>query len=152
MDSKVTNVVDRYLSVVLVDDLNKDAGWRRSHQIDQLIAYKGDLPRCTGGIGEHDDQMINQVSMMFDRIVSPYSQWCTKAMELLQKRNSKRHDCLVADVYYSKRPNIETGSDFHSQAEIAAMVGLSRAAYQDNVYKGAQYVRDLVDLRNIEAA
>ena len=152
MDSKVINVVDRYLSVVLVDDLNKDAGWRRSHQIHQLIIYRGDLPRCAGGIGEHDDQMITQVSMMFNSVVSPYSLWCQRVLEMLKKENSKTHDCLVADVYYSKRPNPETGADFHSQAEIAELVGLSRSAYQNHVYKGAEFVKDLVDLRNIEAA
>ncbi|BBB29363.1 hypothetical protein [Neptunomonas japonica] len=154
MDSDVIEIVDRHISLLSVDAINSEIGFRGAPNIiNQLIICKGCLPRSDGCIGAHDDNMVNKVDSMLKPIVSKYSWWCDGCMKLLKNQNSDSpYWCLIAEVYLSSRPNRATGKSSHTQADIAAIVGLSRSSYQANVSKGAQFIKQLVDLRSIEAA
>lgn len=152
MNDQVRNVVDRYLSVVLVADVNCDAGWRAEHLIGRLMDTAGCLTFSGTAGGNSNGQMIYQMGLMIEQTVSPYSRWCVKAMQLLKQFSVKQHDALVATVFYKNRPNPERETDYHSQDDIAKLVGLSRAAYQSNLYKAESYLSDLLELRVIEKA
>jgi hypothetical protein len=152
MDSKVMEVVDRYISILLVADLNNEAGWRgRPNEIQLLIDNKGYLPRCDG-VGSHDDNMINKVSMMFPEVSSKYSQWCGRTMRKLKQRNITQYSCLFIEAAFSGRPNPNRDNRYYTQEDMAEMAGLSRSAYQSNLSKGVEKIKDYMDVGIVEAA
>lgn len=155
MDSDIIEIVNRHISVLSVDAINSEVGFRGAPNIiNQLIICKGHLPRSEGCIGAHDDNIVNKVDSMLNPVISKYSWWCDGCMNLLKDQNPEnQYWCLMAEVFYSPRPNLKTGKRRHTQEDIAELVGLSRSAYQENVCKGAKVIKGLIrHLGGISAA
>jgi hypothetical protein len=144
-DNQVKNVVDRYISVLIVNDLNEDAGWRSEHMIGRLIEYKGDLPSFAGG-GDSNSQMIYQVQLLFNQHQGQRTKQACKIMEVLKKQSPRAHHALVYFVYLDSRPDTKSGRDYHTQERMAEECEMSRSAFLSNVKAGRAFVADMLEI------
>lgn len=147
-EHRIINVVDRYLSVELAREMNRDAGYRAEHQIGLLIEYQGQLP-VSGGGGNSNGAMIYQVGMMFKEPKDPVTVWACRLVACLLKNNFKHYRALVAWVMFKNRPDPKTGKDFHTDERIAAVLDVSRSTFLKNLEAAKVYVSDLVELSEL---
>ncbi|WP_432473318.1 hypothetical protein [Amphritea sp. HPY] len=144
-DLRIKNVVDRFISVEIARELNKDAGYRAEHQLGRIIDYMGDLPEGGQG-GNSNGAMIYQVSMMFKEPDDPQTMWTCKAMRFLERKSEKQYKALVAWVLFSNRPDPENECDYHTKERIAVLVGMSRSAFHNNLEAGKRFIAELIEL------
>jgi len=149
IDADVINVVDRYLSVELIKELNQDIGWRANHVFGQILEYMGDLPQMQGGGGNSNGTMIYQVGLMFDIPKDERTQWACKAMSLLEKQSDRKHLALVAYVFFRNRPDSVNDKDYHTNERIGQLVGMSRSAFDNNLKAGQEFIKDLLTMNRL---
>lgn len=145
LDDQVKNVVDRYISVLIVNDLNEDAGWRSEHMIGRLIEHKGELPSFAGG-GDSNSQMIYQVQLMSSKAQGKRTKQACKIMEVLKKQSSRAHYALINFVYLDSRPDTKAGRDYYTQERMAEESEMSRSAFLSNVKVGKAFVADMLEI------
>lgn len=148
INADVINVVDRYLAVEIVKELNRDIGWRAHHVMGDMIDYLGQLPGFSGG-GSSNGQMIHQISLMFDAPKDEKTSWSCKAMDLLKKQSDRKHQALVGYVFFRNRPDQLTDKDYHTNERIGERVGMSRSAFDKNLKAAEVFIKDLVDLNSL---
>ncbi|MCP4597778.1 hypothetical protein [Neptuniibacter sp.] len=151
ISADVINVVDRYISVEMVKQLNQDIGWRAEHMMGQMVDYLGDLP-CSNGGGNSNGSMIHQLSMMFDQPNDPKTVWSCKAMELLKDKSGRNHDVLFAFVLLRNRPDPQIdGSERHGMERLAELVGISRKSFHTNLCAAEKFIKDLIELNQMSS-
>jgi len=148
MDSRVLEVVERYISVILKENARQYAGWRAEHLMGRIIEFKGDLPAHGGG-GDSNANMLYQILFMPDMPQGIKTQRACKMMEVLKKRDSKAANALIATVYLRKRPDPKTGRSHYTQNRIAAELGISRSAYLKKLEAGEEFIRDMVEIASL---
>ncbi|MCP4595738.1 hypothetical protein [Neptuniibacter sp.] len=142
----VINVVDRYIAVSLVKELNKDAGWRSEHMLGRMADYLGQLPHSQGG-GNSNGAMIHQLSMMFAEPDDPHTKWACAAMDLLKLKSERNHDALFGYVLLRNRPDpLVEGSECHTAAAIGRAVEMSRSALYKNLAAAEEFLIKLIDM------
>ena len=142
---RIRNVVDRFISVEIARELNKDAGYRAEHQLGRLIDYLGDLPEGGAG-GNSNGAMIYQISMLFKEPDDPQTKWSCRALRFLERKSEKQYKALVAWVLFSKRPDPDNELDYHTKERIAVLVGLSRKNFHTNLEAGKCFISELIEL------
>lgn len=136
---EVINVVDRYISVEMIEMLNSDAGWRG---FGQYCEGSG-----TGSIS--NAAMIYQLQMAFDKPNDPRTRWSCKAMKMLRAKSESNHKALVAYVFLRNRPDPVNEVDYFTMERIAESVGLKRKAFHTNLCKAVEFIQDLLELKTL---
>lgn len=150
-DLKIKNIVDRFISVEIARDLNRDAGFRAEHQLARMIDYLGQLPE--GGLGGNSNSaMIYQIGFIFKEPRDPKTRWACKAMRLVEKQNINHYRSLVAWVLFKNRPDPDNDCDYHTDERLAAVLGIGRSTFLKNLKGGKQKLSDLIELSECEWA
>ncbi len=149
IDNDVINVVDRYLSVELVKELNADIGWRANHVFGQIIDYLGELPEMHNP-GNSNGTMIYQIGLMFNQPKDEKTKFSCAAMTLLEKQSERKHLALVGYVFYRNRPDVENDKDYHTNERIGQLVGMSRSAFDNNLKAAESFIKDIVALNRLK--
>lgn len=144
-DLRIKNVVDRFISVEIARELNKDAGYRAEHQLGRIIEYLGDLPEGGAG-GNSNGAMIYQISLMFKEPNDPQTQWACKAMRYIERQNVRQYRALVAWVLFKNRPDPVNECGYHTDERIAATLDISRSAFLKSLKCGKGALSDLIEL------